>query len=385
MSRGLDARRVLADGALVTFATVGGGALLFLVNLYLARELGPEEFGQFRVVIALFSFLVTLIEFGQGPTLVKHIAEYADGRARDLTRKLLGFRVVCYLALAAIGLAGSAAVAEHVLQDRSRVDDVLAGVVFAVCFYFEIAKSIVLGYQRMRLYALSIGLTFLANSVLAVGSAFVFGVPGAVVGWGLGYFVGNAVNIPYLWRSRALAPAAETVDARRILLTYGLPMHVVQAAVSLELAVVPLCSLFYGRQEIGHLAFAMVFYRGVSRVAMSFSSVLLPRFAQQSAHPSLARSSVGQAMGLFTPFAVLGAVAAVALAEPIITIVDPAYVAAVPIFRILVVYGLLASYGTILTSYYAGTGRVRMAVLTTAAQQIGLIAVSFLGLQALGS
>ena len=383
MRKGLDTGRVLADSTLVVLASLSGGAFLFLANLYLARRFGPEAFGQFRVVIAFMSFAVILIEFGTGPSLVKYISELGIEGARDLVRKVLRFRVVAFLALVAAVLLLRRPLAERVLQDGDLWPYIAAGAFFVACFYFEIAKFIVVAHQRIPLYAGTIAATLVLNGVLAVVGALLGGVAGAVVGWGLGFVLGNGAAVRYILASGSLR-RGPPVDARRILWSYGLPMQVEQTVKSLEMAVVPFWSLFFAPAEVGALAFAMVFYRPVILLASAFNSVLLPRFARMGGDFELARTSRRQALILLTPIVVVGSLAAVLLAEVVIQWVDPVYLRSAPIFRLLVVYGLVSAYGAILVSYYAGMGRVTRAILVTVIQQLGLLAASYVGLRALG-
>lgn len=379
---GLDSRRVLADSSLVVLASLAGGAFLFFANLYLARSFGPEAFGRFRVVIAFFSFVVIFFECGTGPSLVRYISQLGAEGARDLVRKVLLFRAGVFAALAGSVFLLREILASRVLRDTELAPFMVAGAVFVACFYFEITKFIVVAYQRIVLYAGSIAATLFLNGALAVGLALFGGVAGAIVGWGLGYVLGNAASMLYIVRSGGLRRGPK-VGLKKVLLTYGLPMQVEQVVRGLELAVVPLWSLVFGEVEIGILAFAMVFYRPVMLVASAFNSVLMPRFARMGTDGDWARRSRRQALMLMTPIVVLGSLAAVLLAETVIQWVDPAYLRAAPIFRILVVYGLASGYGAILVSYYAGLGRVKRAIAVTAIQQVGLLVVSYLGLLAL--
>lgn len=383
MNQGFDWRRVLGESAGVSVATISGGVLLFLANLYLARFFGPAEFGQFRVLVALFSFLATVLELGQGPLLVRHIALFRDDRVPELLRRVLLLRGVGYAILIAVTLTFRDQLAVRFLKDPGGGSLIVAGCVLAACFYFEITKSIVLGHQRIRLYAISVWATSAANGVLAVAFALVGGVGGAVVGWGLGYLIGNAVNLYDLAMSGDLRATGARVGIGRILWSYGLPMHLVQGLASLELAVVPLFGLLYDRQAIGALAFASVFYRSATRVTTSFSLVLFPHFSRLADDPATARASLGQASRLFAPLLAIGVLITLTLADPIVSLIDPSYLYAVPVFRALVVYSVLAGYGSILTSYYAGIGRPGPAIAVSAAQQVGLVLASYLGLEAM--
>ena len=381
---GFDSRQVLTDGTLVVLATVLGGAVLFVVNLYLARRFGPAEFGAFRLIISLSSLLVILVECGAGPTLIKYTPALAASHVRDLTRKVFAFRAAGYLGLTALILLLREPLTRLVFDDPALVRYTVAGAMLVFFLYFDIFRFLVVAHARIRLYAGSVAATFVANGALALAFGYLGGVFGAVAGWSLGYLVGNLLNIRFVLGSDLFA-RGERVDVRSLIVRYGLPMQVQQGIKNLELAVIPLASFFFDREAVGALALAMVFYRAIMLALTAFNAVLLPRFARLSLVRGQARWALRQGWLLYTPVAVLGTVAAIVLAEPLIRLVDPAYLDAALLLKLLLIYGLVGGYAAILISYAAGTAKVRLAILVTLLQQAGLMAVGLFGLKALGS
>lgn len=389
MNRSLDTRRVLADSTLVGLATASGGAFLFVANLHLARLFGPVEFGRLRTVIELMSSLTLIVELGAGPSLVKYISEHGIERTRDLARRILTLRAVLFVALASAVFLGRDTLAGWTLEDAAGsapVDPLLghyvaAGALYLLLVYVDICKFLVLAYQKIRLFALSIATTFLANGALAAAFATFGGVVGAILGWGLGYVVGNAVSLVHIVRSGTLRKGPP-MELRKVLWGYGLPMQVEQTLRGAEMAIIPIFSLFFAGPQIGALAFALVFYRSGASILTSISSTLMPRFGQLSSDPAGARSTLRQVLALYTPCAILAAGLGVLFAEPVIAAIDTAYLPAASILSTLAVYGALSGYGIILGFYFAGIGKVRWAIVTTGTQQAGLFLASYLGLMA---
>ncbi len=378
--RTFDGRKVLEDSLWIASASVFGGLALFAVNLLLARSFGPEPFARFRIVISGFSFAAALIELGIGPTLVKHLAQFEDGRAHDLVRKALAARGLVFAAVVLAALAARGTLAELFLDGRAHQDLVVAGAVFLALMSFEILKPVAQGFHRFRLYSAATYLTFTSIGVLSYLLGRGGGVAAAVIGWGLGYLVGN---LPIFgWMLRGLPPrAGRTVDFGDLLVRYGLPSHLALSLIGLEALVVPAWSLVYGPREIAALAFSMLFYRGILTVCRAAGVVLFPKFSTLASDPAVAERHLRRALWLYASAAVAAAPLLAWAAPFLISAVDARYLPAVPIFRLLVVYGFASGSVAILNSFHAGLARLKNMLWLNLAQQTLLFLVTWVGLR----
>ncbi|MBU4299655.1 oligosaccharide flippase family protein [archaeon] len=83
---------LIKDSGMLFLASFAGSIFLFVANIMLSKQFGPEGFGNFKTVLSLFLFLPALIEFGAGATLTKYIAEGNTG----IIKWFLKLRVVSY-------------------------------------------------------------------------------------------------------------------------------------------------------------------------------------------------------------------------------------------------------------------------------------------------
>ena len=67
---------VIKYSSLIFLANFSGALILFISNIILSRQFGPEIFGNFKTMLSLSLFLPTLIEFGASVTIVKYTAEF---------------------------------------------------------------------------------------------------------------------------------------------------------------------------------------------------------------------------------------------------------------------------------------------------------------------
>ncbi len=110
---GDDALKRFRAGAVVSGILVSVGMLLlFLMNVILARRLGPHEFGQFSYVFTLGSMVALVGAVGIPPAAMRYIAQYMDAGRFDLVRGITRWSLTRVLAFAftvtaALALAGS--------------------------------------------------------------------------------------------------------------------------------------------------------------------------------------------------------------------------------------------------------------------------------------
>lgn len=93
-------RRNIATTYVVYAATIVSGLVLTPV---IVRALGKEQFGLWSFVVALTTYLLVL-DFGVGPTVVRHGAEYRGRRAPEETNALVSAGLVVYAVIGAATL-----------------------------------------------------------------------------------------------------------------------------------------------------------------------------------------------------------------------------------------------------------------------------------------
>ena len=188
---------LIKSSGMVFGASLIGSIILLVSNLVLSKHFGPESFGNYKTVVALFLFLPALIEFGAGTTLTKYIAEFSDDRIPYMVRWFLKLRVVLYLFLLGFIFFFREQIAIYFLKDASLSYLILPGLLFGFFVFFEIFKPITLGFQNFKLYSFSQFLTFTSAGLFTIVVGYLFGVYYAIIAYGAGYLVGNLSNIRF--------------------------------------------------------------------------------------------------------------------------------------------------------------------------------------------
>ena len=377
----IEVKNLIKNSSQVFLATFAGGLILLVANLLLAKRFGPQEFGNFKTVINLFCFLPAVVDFGVKTTLVKFIAEFSDARINILIRRLLRLRIAIYLFLAVIFFILRDKISLYFLKDQSLSYLVTAGIILFILFFFDVFRFIVQGLENFRLYAVSQFLTLSSIGILTIVLGYNFGVVYAIIGWGVGYFVGNSINISFIIRRGLFKKTPQELDVKKLLFSYGLPLHFVMLPGFLGLAVVPVLSPFFSQRLIGYLAFSMIFYQGAISIPMAFFAVLFPKFSKLSKEPEKARASLEKAFVLYLPIVILGAVGTVLISRLFIELVASEYLPGLLIFRILICFGLISGFFLIYRSYLFGLAKLKHLAVVMIIQNFALILISFVVLR----
>ena len=345
--------RPLLRGAVAVFGVTALAQLLALVlQVLLARLLGPVEFGIYGFVIAGLGLCLILVKLGLDTTLIRFVAQFAadedSGRMRGLVR------VARTTGLALGVIVGSVVVAWVVQAGDARLPEVrlamvVGAVVLPLAAFSELTAAALRGLRRVPTALAGDGLArpLVAGAVIVVLAAVRPGwltSASALVAYLLGTVVSLWVTSILLGRILPPGPAVATAtDVRRYLRT----------AVSLMLASGFLVAMYsLDTVMLGLLAdtTAAGFYSVASRVAIVVLFVM--NAAQMVSAPMLAASLVsgapGQLRGVVRALNGLSLVAAVpavlillVAAEPVMEIFGPEFRGAAPALRLLALSQLL--------------------------------------------
>jgi len=370
---------IIKSGGMVFSASLVGSVILFIANLLLSKHFGPEGFGNFKTVIYLSLLLSSTIELGAGITLTKYIAEFSKDRINYIVRWFLRLRIVSYLILLCIIFIFREKIALYFLNDPSLSNLIMAGMISSALVFFDIFKFISLGFQNFRLYSFSQFLTLTSAGIFTLIFGYLFGVYYAIIGWGLGYLIGNLPNIRFSFAKKIFKKTDVRLDVKKIFLNYSIPVHLMIIPGFIGNAIIPILSLFFSQRLIGYYSFAMVFYQGVILIPNALSSVLLPRFSELNGSDNLneARIKLKRIFLIYTPIVILGIIFCILFSELFLSIVASAYLPGLLIFKTLVCFGLFVGYLLIYRSYLTGLAKLRRLTIIVIFHNISLFILSF--------
>jgi len=368
-------------GSIIFIATLSANLILFLANLLIANQLGVVDFGVFKTIIYLFSFLPLLIEFGINVSLTKYISEFGSKNKEKigyLVSWFLKLKIISYLILILIIFLLREQISIVFLKDASLSYLITAGILLISLTFFGVFQSIVQGFQKFKLYALAQFLSLSSSAILSVLLS-PLGIFYIILGWSLGPLIGNLLNIKFFFSKRILKRTKE-FDVKSKFLKFSIPIYIINIITGLSTSIIPLLSLFFSQEKIGYFSFAFIFYFAALLIPTSLSTIVFPKVSELNGlkrHKD-AKNILWKAFKLYAIVAILGIIFVLLISDWLFITFFSGYLQSLFIFKILTIIGFVFGFNTIYVNYLQGLGKVKRFVLFVLAQNVLLIIISFI-------
>ena len=204
-----------------------------------------------------------------------------------------------------------------------------------------------------------------------------FGIFYLLLGWGLGYFIGNIFALRFFLKKKL--STKKKFDVKRIFKTFSLPLHVVYIINSIYFVIVPILSVFFSQEAIGYFSFAFLFYFATMLIPNALSFVVMPKVSEMHGMNKLgdAKRLLSRVFLMYTPIVILGVIFVLLASDLLFSMFFQNYLQSVVFFKAVVIMGFLFGYNVIYTYYLQGVGRIKRFALFAIIQNIILLAVSF--------
>jgi O-antigen/teichoic acid export membrane protein len=368
------------SGSQIFLASLSANIILFFANIFIADQLGPTDFGTFKILVYLFTFLPFLADLGAKSSLTKFISEFKatnKDKVDYLVKWFLKVRIFSFSVLMALTLIFHEQISLLFLKDASLSYLIFPSMLLAGMTFFTVFQYIVLGFQKFKMFAFSQFLTFSSSAIL--GSLLSpFGNFYIITGWSFGFLIGNILNIKFFFEKDILNKSKE-FDIKKIFIKFSIPVYLIEITTNLFTAVIPVLSIFFPQDAIGYFSFAFIFYFAALLVPQSISSVVFPKVSELNGlkKHGEARGILKKAFLLYAPVALVGILFVLLVSDWFFASFFEKYLPSLFMFKILVSIGLIFGFNIIYTFYLQGLGRVKSYAFFVLLQNILLFAVSF--------
>src|SRR3989338_5193282 len=153
-------RKALRGTSIVFLMGIIGSILSYITLVYLARFLGPHDYGLFSAVLAFVTFFLFFRDFGLPQALTKYIAEYETEGKRDYIKTVI-VAVLSFELLSSFFFVFLFYLLRWFLADSYFKDPLAVNILVLLLFYiigstfFGTFKDILLGFQEMFIFSLS--------------------------------------------------------------------------------------------------------------------------------------------------------------------------------------------------------------------------------------
>jgi O-antigen/teichoic acid export membrane protein len=370
---------LVRNSLILFFATLFVNITQFLMNLFFARQFGPEGFGNFKTVIYLFTFLPLLIELGTGSTLIRYVASLSSKdkkKTNYLIRWFLKLRIILYVLLSIFIFIFRDYIATYLLKDPSLVFLIIPGMILTATSFILSFDSISIGYQNFKLVSISRILRAILTAIFAAYLSY-FGVYYAIIGWSFGVF-----SVLVYWKffsKKDFFSKTKKFDIKEIFWNYSLPMYFLNLPATLPSVIVPILSLFFSQLLIGYFSFAFMFYFAGLLIPGTLASVLFPKISELDGlkKHGEAKDTLKKALFIYTFIVILGLIGILFFSEWFISLIAPEYLSALFMFQVIISLVLVSGYITIYNAYLSGLGKLKKIAILVLIQNILLFVVSF--------
>ncbi len=348
------------DTALTLVARIAGLALALVTSVVIARTLGPEGNGIYTLATLFPLLLVTFTNLGIGPATVYYVAQDTYP-----LREVLGNNVV----LSAItGSVASVLGLIFVVLFQDRFFPTVAPqylmltilMVPVTLFGQQYINQILLGARRIKEFNASTLLykVFLLMLVLLATVILGLGMAGALWATILSSLLFCLVLFPWIKRLAGGVQFRPNLEYMRHALSYGVRAHLGNIVAFLNYRIeVFLLGVFLPASAVGFYAVAVGLAEKLWFVSESASVVLFPTVSAETNEQQRKQFTplVSRSILLITA---VGAVVLYLVSHwAIVLLYSTAYVATIPLFRILLPGIVFLSAGRILANDIAGRGK----------------------------
>lgn len=195
-----DIGRRMASGAFWSFTGNAIAKVIVLVaGIICAHILSQDEYGEFGMVRSTINMFVIFGTAGLGITATKYIAEFKNtqkDRVGSIYSLTNGFAAITGLITTFLILALSSYLSSVTLKAPHLVNSVRVGALLLFVTVMNGAQNgVLLGFENFKARAINTLLGSIAEAGFMLLGAYLYGVFGAVLGYGLGYIVLYICNL----------------------------------------------------------------------------------------------------------------------------------------------------------------------------------------------
>ncbi|GHU04361.1 hypothetical protein FACS1894147_09430 [Spirochaetia bacterium] len=238
------ARRMARGMFWLLIGTVLAKLIVLISGIICARLLGKSGYGELGIVRSTVMMFVALGSAGIGLTATKYIAEF-KGSDTQKAASVYGLSVIAVfvtgIVVAAIIVISAPQIAEKLLNAPYLTNEIRIGSLWLfVTILNSVQNGALAGFEDFKAIAINMFIASIVEAIFMNIGAFYYGVPGAVLGFGIGYIVHlilNYISAIRDFRKNDIHIGIKYVSKKhiRILYTFSLPAAMSGILVALAL------------------------------------------------------------------------------------------------------------------------------------------------------
>ncbi len=275
---------LVKNSTIVLTGVMISNGLAYSFHFIAGRTLGPDEYGVFGSLMALF-MLAALPATALSSAITKYTARFhheEDLGRIAVFRKTMQTHVFIFSSV----LLALAVVFSRMIADYLNIDSVIPVIIVGVSLVF----SMLLPVNRGILQGMKKFQVFSVNSIIEAGARMLFlvvflkvglGVNGAILSYGLAFFVAFLSVFPYIKETKAARTVEDEIDIKPV---YRFVMQVLMVTIVMQ-SILNVPSLvikhYYSNEFTGDWTAALNLARLSLFVTAAISMVMFPEIARE--------------------------------------------------------------------------------------------------------
>ena len=338
-------------------------------NIIFSRFFGPAGFGVFKTAISLASTVAYILDLGAKYLIPRYIAEFEHKKKPENISHLIE-RTLMLKAIITVFVLISAWFLSHQIAGTFFHSEALTILVLPTMLLFtiiflDITIPILLGYQHFKLLALTSILVPFFHILVGLPLAFIFGIKGALFGTAIAFVTGSIPAIRFILKKIGTRSKIRSFSFKSALVSYGIPAYLANIPTYISIAIIPLLSVFFTQRQVGFYSLSLSFYTAALLIPVTLANVMFPKVAELHSREKVkeAQETFVRLTLIYTPFAILGSILIIPVAEPLVRLLVPSFLPASKIIIIQTITALFFGYFAIGVNYATAAGKMRVATI----------------------
>ena len=380
-------KQLVTNSLMLGISISVSGFLGLATTILVSRILGPQNFGIFKTLTAIYGFFIGIFDFGCQNTLAKYISEFStkkeEFKIRHLTQNIFLLRVVILIFVLIFLIPLSIIFKDQIslifLKDEKISFLIYPATIYFIISFLDLTKPILTGLQNFKLISITNILASLSVLVVTTSFAYLGGLPLAIISLGIAHFIGSLAAIIFLFKKKIHKETKHSIFVwPQQISDYGIPSYFSNFPSYIFLAIIPLLSLFFNQTKVGYFAFSLSFYTSAMIIPGAVSVVLFPKIASLALqNVAKAQKTLKRTLALYSAVGILEIAATFLIAKPFVAFFVPQFLPAVGLVKTLIVTGVILGFGTLMVSYLNARHKLRISFILQLFLAFVFIFVSF--------
>ena len=338
-------------------------------NIIFSRFFGPAGFGIFKTSISLASTVAYILDFGIKYFLPRYIAEFKGKRETEnithLIKRTLILKAIVTIFVLILSWVFGYQVAKSFFHGQSQIILVWPTMLLFTIIFLDIITPILLGYQNFKLLALTSILVPFSHIIFGLPLAYIFGIKGGLFGASIAFLVGSIPAIRFILKRVVRKTHNKSFNFRSTFINYSIPAYIANVPSYISIAIIPILSLFFTQRQVGFYSLSLSFYTAAQMIPVTLANVMFPKVAQLHSGDKAkeAQETFVRLTLIYTPFAILGSILIIPVAEPLLRLLVPQFLPATKIIIVQTIAALIFGYFAIGVNYATAAGKLRIATI----------------------